>query len=80
MLYLKVDFDKTKHLAESTIKKRAQEREKLIEQERERLATLRQQLELIVAKFRNGQTGSVELFVDLPRNAIRDRMTMGAAV
>jgi len=31
-----VDFDRTKHLAESTIKQRAQEREKLIRQERER--------------------------------------------
>ena len=47
--------------------------------EREQLATMRQQLELIVAKFRNGETGTVELFVDMPRNAIRDRMSMGAA-
>ena len=31
-----VDFDKSKHLAESTIKQRAQEREKIIKQERER--------------------------------------------
>jgi len=31
-----VDFDKTKHLAESTIKQRAQEREKIINQEREK--------------------------------------------
>jgi len=33
---IKVDFDRTKHLAESTIKQRAQEREKLILQEREK--------------------------------------------
>merc|ERR1719273_174449 len=33
---IKVDFDKTKHLADSTIKKRGQEREKLIEKEREK--------------------------------------------
>ena len=31
-----VDFDKTKHLAESTIKKRSEERDKLAAQERER--------------------------------------------
>ena len=31
-----MDFDKTKHLAESTIKQRAQEREKIINQEREK--------------------------------------------
>ena len=33
---LQVDFDKTKHLAESTIKKRKIEREKLVEKEREK--------------------------------------------
>merc|ERR1711974_261235 len=33
---IKVDFDKTKHLAESTIKKRKIEREKLVEKEREK--------------------------------------------
>ncbi len=33
---IKVDFDKTKHLAESTIKKREKEREKLIQKEREK--------------------------------------------
>ena len=31
-----MDFDKTKHLAESTIKKRKIEREKLVEKEREK--------------------------------------------
>ena len=33
---IKVDFDKTKHLAESTMKKREKEREKLIQKEREK--------------------------------------------
>merc|ERR1719317_663106 len=33
---IKVDFDKTKHLAESTIKKRSEERDKLAAQEREK--------------------------------------------
>jgi len=33
---IKVDFDKSKHLAESTIKKREKEREKLIQREREK--------------------------------------------
>merc|ERR1712066_290262 len=33
---IEVDFDKTKHLAESTIKKRKIEREKLVEKEREK--------------------------------------------
>ena len=33
---MQVDFDKTKHLAESTIKKREKEREKLIQREREK--------------------------------------------
>jgi arginine/serine-rich splicing factor 17 len=33
---IKVDFDKSKHLAESTIKKREKEREKLIQKEREK--------------------------------------------
>ena len=31
-----MDFDKTKHLAESTIKRRTQEREKLVAEEREK--------------------------------------------
>ena len=31
-----MDFDKTKHLAESTMKKRKIEREKLVEKEREK--------------------------------------------
>lgn len=33
---LQVDFDKTKYLAESTIKKREEEREKLVQSEREK--------------------------------------------
>lgn len=36
MCMMQVDFDKTKHLAESTIKKREKEREKLIQREREK--------------------------------------------
>ena len=36
LISIQVDFDKTKHLADSTIKKRQQEREKLIEKEREK--------------------------------------------
>ena len=35
-MIIKVDFDKSKHLAESTIKKREKEREKLIQREREK--------------------------------------------
>ena len=35
-LSVQVDFDKTKHLADSTIKKRQMEREKLILKEREK--------------------------------------------
>ena len=35
-LSFQVDFDKTKHLADSTIKKRQMEREKLILKEREK--------------------------------------------
>ncbi len=41
-----VDFDKTKHLAESTIKKRQQEREKLIDKEREKEESERRRKEL----------------------------------
>ena len=33
---IQVDFDKTKYLAESTIKKREEEREKLVQSEREK--------------------------------------------
>ena len=33
---LQVDFDKTKYLAESTIKKREEEREKLVQEEQEK--------------------------------------------
>ena len=36
ILNLQVDFDKTKYLAESTIKKREEEREKLVQSEREK--------------------------------------------
>ena len=43
---VKVDFDKTKHLAESTIKKRSQEREKLVQKEREKEDALRRKTEL----------------------------------
>ena len=35
-LLLQVDFDKTKHLADSTVKKRAEERDKLAAEEREK--------------------------------------------
>jgi hypothetical protein len=31
-----VDFDKTKHLAESTLKRRGQEREKIVQEERDK--------------------------------------------
>ena len=41
-----VDFDRTKHLAESTIKKRTHVREKLIRQEREKEEAERKKLEL----------------------------------
>ena len=41
-----MDFDKTKHLAESTIKKRQQEREKLIDKEREKEESERRRKEL----------------------------------
>ena len=45
-LQLQVDFDKTKHLAESTIKKRTEERESLAADEREREETERRQKHL----------------------------------
>ena len=45
-LVFQVDFDKTKHLAESTIKKRSQEREKLIQKEREKDEAERRKAEL----------------------------------
>lgn len=41
-----MDFDKTKHLADSTIKKRQQERDKLIEKEREKEDAERRRTEL----------------------------------
>ena len=41
-----MDFDKTKHLAESTIKRRAQERERLVLEEREKEETERRQQDL----------------------------------
>eukprot|EP00096_Caligus_rogercresseyi_P008316 TRINITY_DN2694_c0_g2_i1.p1 TRINITY_DN2694_c0_g2~~TRINITY_DN2694_c0_g2_i1.p1 ORF type:complete len:425 (+),score=121.92 TRINITY_DN2694_c0_g2_i1:52-1326(+) len=44
---IKVDFDKTKHLAESTIKKRIKEREHLIEREREKEDSERREKELL---------------------------------
>jgi len=47
---IKVDFDKTKHLADSTIKKRQQEREKLIEKEREKEESERRSKELAELK------------------------------
>merc|ERR1712083_1293279 len=47
---IKVDFDKTKHLADSTIKKRQQEREKLIEKEREKEESERKSKELAELK------------------------------
>ena len=43
---LQVDFDKTKHLADATIKKRSQEREKLIDKEREKEENERKRKEL----------------------------------
>ena len=43
---LKVDFDKSKHLADSTIKKRGNEREKLIEKERDKEESERRRKEL----------------------------------
>lgn len=46
ILKLQVDFDRTKHLAESTIKRRAQEREKLAQKEREIEETERRKKEL----------------------------------
>ena len=47
LLYaLQVDFDKTKHLADATIKKRSQEREKLIDKEREKEEAERKRKEL----------------------------------
>merc|ERR1712088_809341 len=47
---IKVDFDKTKHLADSTIKKRQQEREKLIEKEREKEESEKRSKELAELK------------------------------
>merc|ERR1711976_935813 len=47
---IKVDFDKTKHLADSTIKKRQQEREKLIEKEREKEESEKRSKELAEMK------------------------------
>lgn len=41
-----VDFDRTKHLAESTMKQRGQEREKLIRKEREREESEKKKREL----------------------------------
>ena len=43
---MQVDFDKTKHLADATIKKRTQEREKLIDKEREKEENERKRKEL----------------------------------
>ena len=45
-----VDFDKTKHLPDSTIKKRGQEREKLIDKEREKEESERRSKELAELK------------------------------
>jgi hypothetical protein len=45
-----VDFDKTKHLADSTVKKRSHEREKLIDQEREKEEGDRRRQELVRMK------------------------------
>ena len=47
---IQVDFDKTKHLADSTIKKRQQEREKLIEKEREKEESEKRSKELAEMK------------------------------
>ena len=41
-----MNFDKTKHLAESTIKRRAQEREKLVEEERDKEEKKRREKDL----------------------------------
>ena len=41
-----MDFDKTKHLAESSIKKRTQEREKVVQEERQREENERRQKDL----------------------------------
>ena len=45
-----MDFDKTKHLADSTIKKRSTEREKLIEKEREKEESERRRKEIAEMK------------------------------
>jgi arginine/serine-rich splicing factor 17 len=45
-LFLKVDFDKTKHLSEPAIRRRRAEREKLIAQEREKEERERKEQEL----------------------------------
>jgi len=47
---IEVDFDKTKHLADSTIKKRSTEREKLIEKEREKEESERRRKEIAEMK------------------------------
>jgi len=41
-----VDFDKTQHLAESTLKRRAQERDKLVQEERDKEEKHRREKEL----------------------------------
>ena len=46
MFVNQVDFDKTKHLSDSSIKKRGQEREKLIQKEREKEDAERRKREL----------------------------------
>ena len=43
---IKVDFDKTKHLSDAYIKKRQQERDKLIDKEREKEESERRRKEL----------------------------------
>ena len=43
---LQVDFDKSKHLSDAYIKKRQQERDKLIEKEREKEESERRRKEL----------------------------------
>lgn len=44
--FFQVDFDKSKHLADSTIKQRALEREKIIKQEQEKEESERKRNEL----------------------------------